>query len=347
MAHAVARAPGVPWSLRLFEAAPLTPFWIGLAVVAGVLFASTGLYLALRAWDPFLAGALHDRLGVDVRVGIVNVLILGYGLSAQVWLEDATRRALEEIRALHPGLDASLATAPFTTIAGRVAGIIGIGLIAMAVFVVPGTYRFWPDEAYWIYPHAWLVLSVFPLGWIMGRFCWAVIARSLEISQIALRVRDIDLLDPAAFAPFIRHGLRVALLWVALVSILALHLLDPNAMLGVLSTLPLVAGTAAVGLVLPVRGAHASIRAAKRARLARLRDEIRAADAALVDRGADADRAAAHLPALLALEARIAAVHEWPFDASSLLRFGFYVVLGLGSWVGAAAVERLLDVALG
>jgi len=28
------------------------------------------------------------------------------------------------------------------------------------------------------------------------------------------------------------------------------------------------------------------------------------------------------------------------------LRFGLYVALGLGSWLGAAAVERMLDMAL-
>jgi len=54
-------------------------------------------------------------------------------------------------------------------------------------------------------------------------------------------------------------------------------------------------------------------------------------------------RASAELPGLLALETRIAAVREWPLDASTLLRVGLYVTLGIGSWLGAAAVERLLD----
>jgi hypothetical protein len=40
-------------------------------------------------------------------------------------------------------------------------------------------------------------------------------------------------------------------------------------------------------------------------------------------------------------------VREWPFDAPSLARFSFYLLIGLGSWLGAAAVERLLDAALG
>ncbi len=43
------------------------------------------------------------------------------------------------------------------------------------------------------------------------------------------------------------------------------------------------------------------------------------------------------------LDARLESVREWPFDAPSLVRFALYVALGLGSWLGAAAVERLLD----
>ena len=34
------------------------------------------------------------------------------------------------------------------------------------------------------------------------------------------------------------------------------------------------------------------------------------------------------------------------FDVPSLSRFGLYVALGLGYWLGAAAVERMLDMAL-
>ena len=40
-------------------------------------------------------------------------------------------------------------------------------------------------------------------------------------------------------------------------------------------------------------------------------------------------------------------MREWPFDASALLRFGLYTAVGVGSWLGAALVERLLDTVLG
>jgi hypothetical protein len=342
----VARAPGIPWSLRFFEASPLAPHWLGLTVVAGILAVYWGLYLVLREIDPFLAGAEHERLAIDVRATVINTLLLGYWLAAQAWLEGAARRATVQIRALNPGFEPSLATAPFTRKSGRRAGLLGMGLLAVAVFIAPAAYRYWNDPGYWIFPHVWQLLSVFPLGWIVGRYAWAVVARTREISRFATRLPSVDLLDLSSFAPFVRYGHRGALVWVGLITIVSLHLLDPGAMRGVLSMTPLLIAVPAVVLVMPVRGAHTRIRQAKDVRLKGLRDEIRAAEAGLAGGGPEADRAAAYLPALLALEARIDAVPAWPFDASSLLRFGFYLLLGLGSWLGAAAVERLLDLAL-
>jgi hypothetical protein len=102
-------------------------------------------------------------------------------------------------------------------------------------------------------------------------------------------------------------------------------------------------GIPAAALLLPARDARNRVREAKAARLDALRAQIRAAEAGLDEGGAFAAQAAVRLPALLALEARVDAVREWPFDAPSLLRFGLYLALGLGSWLGAAAAERLLD----
>ena len=106
----------------------------------------------------------------------------------------------------------------------------------------------------------------------------------------------------------------------------------------------IVVGVAA--LLLPVLGVRRRIRDEKLAQLQTLRGRIDADREVVLAGAPDSDRVAARLPGLLALEARLDAVHEWPFDVSSLLRFAFYLTLGLGSWLGAAAVERLLDLAL-
>ena len=54
-----------------------------------------------------------------------------------------------------------------------------------------------------------------------------------------------------------------------------------------------------------------------------------------------------HFADLAAYETRIASIATWPFDLSTLVRFALYVALGLGSWLGAAVVERFVDAVVG
>ncbi len=97
-------------------------------------------------------------------------------------------------------------------------------------------------------------------------------------------------------------------------------------------------------LLQPLRGARAAIVAAKRDELARIREAIRGCRSELLDpAGGDSTQAAARIPGLLAYETRIEAVHDWPLDPSTLVRFLALVTLAIGSWLGGAIVELLLD----
>jgi hypothetical protein len=78
-----------------------------------------------------------------------------------------------------------------------------------------------------------------------------------------------------------------------------------------------------------------------------VRDAIRLESEALLAAGDPDGCATGRLADLLAWEARLDDVPTWPFDASTLVRFALYVTLGLGSWLGGAAVERILEFALG
>jgi hypothetical protein len=93
---------------------------------------------------------------------------------------------------------------------------------------------------------------------------------------------------------------------------------------------------ALAAFLLPLLGPHARLRAAKQAELAR--DRVLARDAGEVGGGRLGD--------LLAYEARVDAASEWPIETSTLLRFAFYLALGLGSWVGAGLVQHFLETAL-
>jgi hypothetical protein len=69
-------------------------------------------------------------------------------------------------------------------------------------------------------------------------------------------------------------------------------------------------------------------------------------DAALGDGDAAKTAAASRLPGLLAYEARIEGVREWPIGAFGFLRFLIYVAIPVGSWIASALVERLVTGAL-
>ncbi|HSJ99262.1 MAG TPA: hypothetical protein VLC53_19460, partial [Myxococcota bacterium] len=91
-------------------------------------------------------------------------------------------------------------------------------------------------------------------------------------------------------------------------------------------------------LVLPLRGARDAIAAAKRAELEAVREALRAARAQYPGARPFAD--------VLAWRSFVDSVPEWPFDAPTLLRFALYVAIPVGSWLGGALVERLVDALL-
>ena len=92
---------------------------------------------------------------------------------------------------------------------------------------------------------------------------------------------------------------------------------------------------------------HRLIDNAKKVELARLRREIVETRAVFDSQGAESDRAAPRLSALLALEGRVEKAREWPLDMPTVFRFGLYLALPLGSWLGGAIVERILALVMG
>jgi hypothetical protein len=99
--------------------------------------------------------------------------------------------------------------------------------------------------------------------------------------------------------------------------------------------------------IIPLIGVHTNILSAKRMELERLRDEIQIERAVVLNKSTDDKFDSPRLANLIAYYQLIDRVREWPIDAVSLLRFVVYLLIGLGSWLGGAVVERLLDRTLG
>ncbi len=181
------------------------------------------------------------------------------------------------------------------------------------------------------------------LGWFAGRFLYFAFS-GLYVTPGPQR-SDIDLLNLENIYAFGRSGLRGTLVWFIILAIAGLLIL-PELGSGLWVILPLFAiglGIGLLGLLGPAREVRTLIRAVKREELARLepllqqaRNETLTGDASTQGRLTD----------LLAYKTQVESTPEWPFDSSTLLRFGLYLFIPVASMVGGALVERLVDMVL-
>jgi len=163
-----------------------------------------------------------------------------------------------------------------------------------------------------------------------------------SVARIAAALRGIDLLDLRPLRCFGQQGLRSAFYWAGGSSIASLLAWDLDRVAPLAAILALTLALASYALLEPVHAVRHHILRAKQAELEAVRARIRRAREALLAGGE-----AAGLPGLLAYEARIERVSEWPFDAPTLIRFGALALLATGSWLAGALVERGLDAILG
>jgi hypothetical protein len=170
------------------------------------------------------------------------------------------------------------------------------------------------------------------------------VARTRVLYEMGRRAR-VSLPEPGGLAPFARAGLRGSAYWFVGSAIASLLALDADAwgLVFAVNSATIALGVAA--LLLPSRGVHERLREAKRDELRWVRDAIARARAALGAPGAETE--AARLPALLAWEARVERAREWPFDASTWRRFALVLALPLGSWIGGALVEHVVEAWIG
>ena len=195
-------------------------------------------------------------------------------------------------------------------------------------------------------PLRWSVDFALPLaglllmGWFIFRFMFLLIWNALRISRTARQLDQINLFDTSEVKPYAQQGVRSSLLAVVGLSISANLWLDPNSpTVGTIASVIMLVAASALALLLPTWGIHQRLKSTRET-------ELREVHAAIVARKDPQSRTvddAQQLRADLAIEARLNEVSEWPFDAGSYGRVALYIVLGLGSWVGAALVERLLE----
>lgn len=309
-------------------------------VVIGVLCSLTLGGFAL--WFTWVTGTVADVAAgrspdIAVRAPVTLYMMVGYLPMAVYYLNRWTTDHLETI-ARHFELDRE--TVLFPRLAANLLGAVGI-------LVVYFSFLHQPDNPLLLFrPSRWSADFVFPLvglvlmGWFNFRFMFLLVWNAIAISQTASRVDGIDLLDTTLLRPYAQHGVRSSLLAVVSLSISANLWLDPDSpTIGTATSVVTLVAAAVVSLVVPTWGIHSRLKTLKRVELAQVRNAIASRRDPFTRSVDDAQQ----LRADLALEQRLMSVSEWPFDAGSYGRVILYVLLGFGSWVGAALVERLLE----
>jgi hypothetical protein len=274
----------------------------------------------------------------------IRSLVLGYTVTLAAIGYRTGARCLDELRPHLVGgeeqhREARRALVDVRVSALRAAGV--LGAITLPVLALGDAVDIIGWGPHYLPSVAWLGL----LGWVLFRTVMVHLHVARVLSGVGGQRIDIELLDLRPLAPLVAWGLQIVLVWAVWFAILSLFFIGPGPVnlgnwLGIIPLLVMAVGA----LVLPVRGVHRRIRAAKRAEL----DRLRAAIVAERERGLASDaEASPRLANLVAYHGLVASVQEWPFDVATWLRFGLYVAIGAGSWVGAALVERLLERALG
>ena len=331
----------LPWSIRLYESRSLPPlFWFLLVTVVYValwfLFARLEAERPPPTWGPW-----------SWSEAIVRGLLLGYTPALMVWSRRQALRTLDELR---PSLRLSDESFPEIAAAmvrpGRWLIQSGAVLALLWPVIALSTPRLGgvSDEST-LGRMGWVGITFLVGGWLVFRAIAQDVHVARSLSRLGAEALEIDLLAPERLEPLHRWSLRAVALWVIWFCIMSLFFVGPGPanyvnLAGILPLL-IVSGTA---FFLPLYGAHRRIREAKQAELAWLDERLREERDAL--REGRATRGEARLADLGAYRGLVASAREWPFDATALLRFMLYTAVGVGSWLGAAIVERGLDVLL-
>jgi hypothetical protein len=277
---------------------------------------------------------------------LLNAALFVYAPTATVFLRRGRLRDLSQLRrflrcdeAGFARLEAETVSVPPRRLAAS--GLTGALLIGSMPVLDP---RFWPGgppETLLDPEMFFFVMRNAATGWLFGHAIATDVAGVVALRRIGAESLRVDLLNPGASAPFARAGLRSAFAWVLASSLISLFWLGPapgSANAAIIASILL---AVSLGFFFTIYGAHQSLVAAKRKALEALNEQIREAGSRLLEgRGVDGSPTLADL---IAFHGFLERVREWPVGAPTLARGALIVALALGSWLGGALVERLLE----
>lgn len=340
------------WNDRLFDAIALSPLAVAALAAAALLLVLLVLALASESLNAELVARPHWWLARDVRLAALIAVLAAFAPAARRWERGV---ALENLRALRAAMgwnEAELARAESEMDArdlrgARRAGAAALAVVPAVALLVDRDPSLYLRPEYWRLGQLWAWPLAAVVAWHVGVLTRATLVHARRFAALGARLPAIDLLDLEPLAPFARQGTRSVLPLLVLVAIFALNLVDEGFRWPLAILVPLQLGFAAAVLRRTVSGVRERMRDAKRAAIARVNTALRRELAAGLGEGGAEGRGALRVGDLLAWRRHVAELPEWPFEGSALVRFGLYAAIPLGSWLGGALVERLVDAFVG
>ena len=281
----------------------------------------------------------------DFRLGLTITALAAYTPAARHYLLRAAARNREALRRVL-GPEAEAASAARTRwLPGWVAWVFALVVPATALTVDrdPGLYF---RAGYWAVGSAWSWgLGLFS-AWCLGRAVVATLGVSRDFSAIGTALPRVDLLDRGWLAPFTSQALFMALLWLLVPAIWAVNLVDAPFLIVVPAITLVCLGFGSAALLLPTQGVRRRLVEAKERELAAVHAALRGDEAALSRSLLARRRERPGVSDLVAWARYVSELSTSPFTQASRLRFVLYLALPLGSWLGGALVEWLVDRAL-
>lgn len=322
-------------------------FLVLCVLVIGGMLAWWGIF---GFWNTLFDPSQALGLSFDGRSHLTMGVLLAFVASGTLWVR---RGALEDIQRLgeSSGAPTEEIREALHLNANPPAAVRGCALavsLVVGIVIIPLTSgQSLSSVTAWNMHHAWGVTNLVAIFFLALEGAWLSAQNWRTLHRYVTRHLSIDLLDRRNLSSIGRMGMRGAVLWLVGGTIASTLTWGMNQIAPLVAILMALLGFATMSLLLPALMVRGTLRDAKLAELQRIRSKIaRTREAMLSGNDAAASEQAALTSGLLAYEARIESVREWPFDTPTLMRFGLLAVLAASSWLGGALVERALGVVL-
>lgn len=322
---------------RLFVLSPLNTLWTAVVIFL-VLLGSYAAAADFSATPMLVHDGTRVALSTGARFALIFSLLIATVLGMQRFSRERERRdILAHAAVLRGGLADACEVTALTPASARLVRATLIGLAIGAVLcwtIVPPIPSLQSAATY-----AWFVLVTLVTSVLFARGVALTRGGARGMRETIANKLVVDLLRIDRLSVIGRSAARSALVWFVISAVICLFFIGGRIDL---FTVLLLLGCAAMGIwifLATMETVRRKIRTAKAEELERVRREIEGA------RSDPGER----LQGLLAYEARIQSVHEWPFDQTTLVRVVASAFILTVPWFGQAvaafAVEHLAAVA--